>query len=248
MLLQQQVALITGSSSGIGRAAAELFAEQGASVVLLDREAEQGREVAERIVRQGGQALFYQVDMRDRDGIRQAVRETISAHQKIDVLFSNAGINPHIGPIEATTDEQWDDLIDINLRSCFDVIRAVVPHMKEQGSGAVVATSSISGRVWAAGHSTPYGVTKTGIEAIIKSVAAQYGPYGIRANSILPGFIDTPLNWVKDEEVRGRILQRIPLRRAGSPEDVAKVALFLASDLSSYVNGESIIVDGGFTI
>ncbi|MGZ4032399.1 MAG: SDR family NAD(P)-dependent oxidoreductase, partial [Tumebacillaceae bacterium] len=97
-------------------------------------------------------------------------------------------------------------------------------------------------------HSVPYGVTKTGIEAIVKSVAAQYGPFGVRSNCILPGFIETPLNWVTDAAVKERIVNRIPLRRAGTPEDVAKVALFLASDLSSYVNGDAIIVDGGFTI
>jgi 3-oxoacyl-[acyl-carrier protein] reductase len=246
-MLNNQIALVTGGGSGIGRAAALLFAEHGAKVAVLDR-SEEGQLVANEIAKMGGASLFLHVDVRDGEAIRQAVQRTADHFGGLDVLFSNAGINPHIGTIEETTDEQWEDLIDINLRSCFEVIRVVVPHMREKGRGSIIATSSISGRVWAADHSVPYGVSKTGIEAIIKSVAKQYGPFGIRANCILPGFIETPLNWVKNPEVKERIFNRIPLRRGGTPEDVAKVALFLASDLASYVNGEAIVVDGGFTI
>ncbi len=186
--------------------------------------------------------------MRDHEAIKRSITTIIQEFGSIDILFSNAGINPHIGNIEATLDENWETIIQTNLTSCFHMIKEVIPQMVKQKSGAIIGTSSISGRVRAASHSVPYGVSKTGIEAIIKSVAAQYGPEGIRSNCILPGFIETPLNWVKDEQVKENIMKRIPLRRAGTPMDVAKVALFLASDLSSYVNGESIIVDGGFTI
>lgn len=243
MLLDNKVALITGGNSGIGKAAAELFADNGAQVVVLDK------SITDRTEASSSNAItYFQADVRDQQAIKKIVDSVIDRFGKIDVLFSNAGINPHIGKIEDTQNEQWDEIIQTNLRSCFTLIREVIPCMKETKSGAIIGTSSISGRVWAADHSVPYGVAKTGIEAIIKSVAAQYGPDGIRSNCILPGFIETPLNWVTDEQVKANIMRRIPLRRAGTPLDVAKVALFLASDLSSYVNGESIIVDGGFTL
>jgi 3-oxoacyl-[acyl-carrier protein] reductase len=246
-LLKDQVAIITGGSSGIGRASAQLFAREGATIVILDRLRE-GEEVCSQINQFGGKAIFFQVDVRDRDSLIESIKTVVDQLGTIDILFSNAGINPHIGKIENTSDEQWDDIIQINLRSCFDVIRAVIPYMKAKRKGTIIATSSISGRVWAADHSVPYGVSKTGIEAIVKSTAAQYGPDGIRSNCILPGFIETPLNWITDPSVKEKIIGRIPLRRSGTPEDVAKTALFLASDLSSYVNGASIIVDGGFTL
>lgn len=247
MLLVDQVAIITGGASGIGRAASLLFAGEGATVILMDR-SENGIEVADEIRESGGRASFIRVDMRDQEAFHPHIQAIIDEFGSIDVLFSNAGINPHIGNIEDTSDESWSEILSTNLFTCFNVIREVVPYMTAQGHGSIVATSSISGRVWASDHSVPYGVTKTGIEAIIKSVAAQYGPKGIRANAILPGFIETPLNWVTDPEVKNRIVSRIPLRRAGNSEDVAKVALFLASSLSEYVNGASIIVDGGFTL
>jgi 3-oxoacyl-[acyl-carrier protein] reductase len=233
MLLEGQVAIITGGASGIGKAASLLFAQEGASVVLIDR-SERGTEVEKEIVERGGDGLFIQMDLRDQDALHNNIQAVIDRFGKVDILFSNAGINPHIGTIEETSDESWDEILSINLSTCFHIIREVVPHMARRGYGSIIATSSISGRVWAADHSVPYGVTKVGVEAIVKSVAAQYGPKGIRANAILPGFIETPLNWVTDPEVKQRIVSRIPLRRAGTPEDVAKVALFLASHLSDY--------------
>lgn len=247
MLLVDQLAIVTGGASGIGEAASRLFAREGASVVLMDR-SENGSKVADEIVKSGGKAAFIQMDMRDQVALQDHIHNIVDKFGKIDVLFSNAGINPHIGSIEDTSDENWEEILSVNLTACFRAIREVVPHMAAQGRGSIIATSSISGRIWASDHSVPYGVTKTGIEAIIKSVAAQYGPKGIRANTILPGFIETPLNWVTDPEVKQRIVSRIPLRRSGSPEDVARVALFLASSLSGYVNGSSIVVDGGFTL
>ena len=201
MLLVDQVAIITGGASGIGRAASLLFAEEGATVILMDR-SESGIKVADEIRKAGRKATFIQIDIRDRDTLHHHIQEIIAEFGKIDVLFSNAGINPHIGNIAETSDESWGEILSTNLSTCFYVIREVVPHMATQRYGSIVATSSISGRVWASDHSVPYGVTKTGIEAIIKSVAAQYGPKGIRANAILPGFIETPLNWVTDPEAK----------------------------------------------
>lgn len=247
MLLVDKTAIITGGSSGIGRAAAELFAKEGAHVHIFDRTPE-GEEVSSRIRMSGGRCDFYRVDLRKKDELTDALQVVRETSSRIDILFSNAGVNPAIGKMEETTDEDWTELIETNLQSCFWLIREVLPTMVQQQSGTIIGTSSISGRIWASDHSVPYGVTKTGIEAIIKSVASQYGPMGIRSNCILPGFIETPLNWVQDEQQKDKIVSRIPLRRPGTPLDVAKVALFLASDLSSYVNGESIVVDGGFTL
>lgn len=241
MLLENKVALITGGNSGIGEATTKLFIEHGAKVIVFDKNISEEVENNQYIT-------SIKIDITQIEDVRKEITDIISKFGRIDTLFSNAGINPNIGKIEETEDHHWDAILNTNLTSSFQIIREVIPYMKKQKYGTIIGTSSISGRVWAANHSVPYGVSKTGIEAIIKSIASQYGPDGIRSNCILPGFIETPLNWVKDESVKKSIFSRIPLRRAGTPKDVAKVVLFLASDLSSYVNGESIIVDGGFTI
>ncbi|PLS15433.1 hypothetical protein CVD28_22695 [Bacillus sp. M6-12] len=241
MLLENKVALITGGNSGIGEATTKLFVEHGAKVIVFDKNVNEDCELNQNV-------KCIKIDINEIEDVKKEITDIISKIGRIDILFSNAGINPNIGKIEETEDHLWEEILNTNLTSSFKIIREVIPYMKIQKYGTIIGTSSISGRVWAANHSVPYGVSKTGIEAIIKSVASQYGPDGIRSNCILPGFIETPLNWVKDESVKKNIFNRIPIRRAGTPIDVAKVALFLASDLSSYVNGESIIVDGGFTI
>jgi 3-oxoacyl-[acyl-carrier protein] reductase len=241
MLLENKIALITGGISGIGEATTKLFVEHGAKVIVFDKNVNDE-------VGNNQNITYIKIDITQIEDVKKEISDIISNFGRIDTLFSNAGINPNIGKIEETEDHHWEEILNTNLTSSFQIIREVIPYMKKQKCGTIIGTSSISGRVWAANHSVPYGVSKTGIEAIIKSIASQYGPDGIRSNCILPGFIETPLNWVKDESVKKNIFSRIPLRRAGTPTDVAKVALFLASELSSYVNGESIIVDGGFTI
>ncbi|MFO7275179.1 MAG: SDR family NAD(P)-dependent oxidoreductase, partial [Bacillota bacterium] len=243
--LEGKVVLITGAASGIGRATALLMASEGAAVALVDRSAG-GSEVAAAIRESGGRALFLQADLAVADA-EAIVRETVEALGRLDVFFGNAGINPHLGDITETTLEDWDLITNIDLRAQFALCKAVVPHLAAQGGGSIILNASISGPIWGAEHSVPYGAAKAGVVGLVRSLAAQAGPKGIRVNAVLPGFIDTPLNWVTDPAVRERIIGRIPLRRAGQPEDVAKVVLFLASDDSAYVTGASLVVDGGFT-
>lgn len=245
--LEGKVALVTGAASGIGRATALLMASEGAAVALVDRSAG-GSEVASAIQEAGGRALFLQADLAVADA-EAIVREAVGSLGRIDVFFGNAGINPHLGDITETSMDDWDLITTIDLRAQFALCKAVVPHMAAGGGGgSIILNASISGPIWGADHSVPYGAAKAGVVGLVRSLAAQVGPKGIRVNAILPGFIDTPLNWVTDPAVRERIIGRIPLRPAGQPEDVAKAVLFLASDDAAYVTGASLVVDGGFTL
>lgn len=244
--LKGKAALITGAASGIGRATARLFAAEGAAVVLVDR-AQGGAEVAAAIEANGGKAWFLQADLAEAD-LTAVVAEAVRRLGRLDIFFGNAGINPHLGDITETSLEAWDLITNIDLRAQFGLCKAVVPHMAAGGGGSVILNASISGPIWGADHSVPYGAAKAGIVGLVRSLAAQVGPRGIRVNAVLPGFIDTPLNWVTNPAVRERIIGRIPLRRSGTPEDVAKTVLFLASDDAAYVTGASLVVDGGFTL
>lgn len=244
--LKGRAALITGAASGIGRATARLFAAEGAAVVLVDR-AQGGAEVAAEIEANGGKAWFLQADLAEAD-LTAVVAEAVRRLGRLDIFFGNAGINPHLGDITETSLEAWDLITNIDLRAQFGLCKAVVPHMAAGGGGSVILNASISGPIWGADHSVPYGAAKAGIVGLVRSLAAQVGPRGIRVNAVLPGFIDTPLNWVTNPAVRERIIGRIPLRRSGTPEDVAKTVLFLASDDAAYVTGASLVVDGGFTL
>ena len=244
--LSGKTALITGAASGIGKAAGLLFAQEGAAVCLVDR-AETGEEVAAAIRTAGGRASFLRADLMHTDAT-ELVQQAAGTLGRLDVFFGNAGINPHLGDITETSMDAWDTITGIDLRAQFALCKAVVPVMAATGGGSIILNASISGPVWAADHSIPYGAAKAGVVGLVRSLAAQVGPRGIRVNAILPGFIDTPLNWVTDREVRAHIINRIPLRRAGQPEDVARTVLFLASDDAGYVTGSSLVVDGGFTL
>lgn len=246
MRLAGKAALITGAASGIGRAAALLFASEGAAVVMVDR-SEDGAEVAAAIEAGGGSAWFLQADLAEADA-EAVVQEAVRRAGGLDIFFGNAGINPHLGDITETSLDAWDLITNIDLRAQFAFCKAVVPFMEERGGGSIILNASISGPIWGADHSVPYGAAKAGTVGLVRSLAAQVGPRGIRVNAVLPGFIDTPLNWVTDPAVRERILKRIPLRRSGQPEDVARTVLFLASDDAAYMTGASLVVDGGFTL
>lgn len=241
-----RVALVTGAASGIGRATALLFAAEGAAVAIVDRDAA-GASVAAEIESNGGKAWFLQADLAEADPMA-VVDEAVQRSGRLDVFFGNAGVNPHLGDVTETSLEAWDLITHIDLRAQFGLCKGVIPHLAHGGGGSIILNASISGPIWGADHSIPYGAAKAGIVGLVRSLAAQVGPRGIRVNAVLPGFIDTPLNWVTDPAVRERIMGRIPLRRAGSPEDVAKTVLFLASDDAAYVTGASLVVDGGFTL
>lgn len=244
--LKGRVALITGAASGIGRATAQLMAAEGALVVLVDR-SEEGEAGLAQIESTGDKGWFLRTDIATADP-SLIVQEAVKRFGRLDIFFGNAGINPHLGDITATSMDAWDLVTNIDLRAQFGLCKAVVPVMEAGGGGSIILNASISGPIWGADHSIPYGAAKAGLVGLVRSLAAQVGPRGIRVNAVLPGFIDTPLNWVTDPAVRERVISRIPLRRAGQPADVAKTVLFLASDDAAYVTGASLVVDGGFTL
>jgi len=241
------VALITGAGSGIGLACARRFAEEGAAVVGIDlRESESWRDA----VKQAPAARFYTCDVREFDAVSKAVQDSVSALGRIDMVVTAAGIAGG-GPVHMVTPEDWDRVIDVNLKGTFFTVKAVLPTMMAQRSGSIITIASMEGLEGAEGGSS-YNASKGGVVLLTKNLAIDYGRLGIRANSICPGMIDTPL-WrsVFGNEAmasfRERHLEQHKLGRFGKPEEIASVAFFLASDDASFVTGQALAVDGGYT-
>lgn len=259
MRFEDETVVVTGAASGIGRATAELFACEGATVVVADIDEEGGSETVSTVEKAGGVAEFRRLDVRDPDRIRVVVKQTIQRHG-LDVLINNAGTGHSPAVLEDVEDEWRDNVIATNLLSVWNGCQAVLPHLKEQGSGAIVNVASINGFL-AMPRQGAYGMTKAAIMNLTSTVAKECGPEGVRANAVCPGFIETPLTTegsldsgnddIENEEVDGVAerwdTERIPLRRTGGPEEVASCIAFLASEDASYVNGESLVIDGGTT-
>ena len=244
--LQGKVALITGGGSGMGRASCRLFAGEGARVAVVDRVAEAGEETAALIRDDGGDAVFVEADVADAAAVERMVATTVETYGRLDVLFNNAGVEgPSVNLLDYGEDD-WARIIAVNLTAVYRAMRAAIPHMISQGGGVILSTASVAGLVGLA-RSSAYSAAKAGVIGLTRTVALEYGPQGIRANCICPGFIATPmLGRVlgdRDESVLHRLA---PLRRIGTPDDIAQAALYLASDESSYVTGVPFVVDGGF--
>jgi NAD(P)-dependent dehydrogenase (short-subunit alcohol dehydrogenase family) len=240
--LDGQVAIVTGGGSGIGRAAAERFAAEGASVVVLDRDGESAQQVAARV---GGAA--HAVDVRDGGAFSSVVQEIVDAHGCVDVLFNNAG-SGDLRPLHTVDDKLWHRLIDVNLTGTFNGMRAVTPFMIEAGRGAIVNNASVSGLA-PTRNEAAYSAAKAGVIALTKSGALEYGP-AVRVNCVAPGHVRTPLTVAFDQypDVFEPVERAIPLGRRGEVEEVAEVVLFLASARSSYITGQTIVVDGGISL
>ena len=240
-LLEGKVALVTGAgrNTGIGKAVALRFAEQGANVAIVVRAI---NEVTNQIVSElescGVQAKAYVTDASSFEGAHEVVKQVVADFGRLDVLVNNAGITKD-SLMMRMSESQWDDVINVNLKSAFNFIHAVTPVMAKQRSGSIINMSSVVGVSGNAGQCN-YAASKAGMIGLAKSIAKEMGPRGIRANAIAPGFIATDMTGELSQEVRDAWCQQIPLRRGGTPEDVANVALFLASDLSSYVSGQVI--------
>ena len=246
MLLENKVAIITGGSSGIGKATAYLFAEHGATIVIADIDEQGGIETTEYINNNSGKALFVNTDVSQMDQVKNLVDTTIETYRTIDIVHSNAAINPKVDALE-TTEDIWDKTVDIGLKATWMIAHHSLPYMIKQESGVIVVTGSVHS-IRGYPSNTPYQAAKGGVLALTRSLAADYAP-NIRVNAILPGAIETPL-WDKlgitPEESR-KSANMCVLKRNGQPEEVAQAALFLASDMSSYITGTHIIVDGGLT-
>lgn len=247
--LQGKVALITGSTKGIGKAIAEEMAAAGAKVVISSRKPEPCHQVCEAIKAAGGEAIAVPCNVGKKDDLMNLVDETLAAFGRIDVLVCNAATNPVYGPTSELTDEAWDKIMDTNAKGTFWLCNRVLPEMDKNGGGNVIIISSIAGLRGNATIGT-YGVSKAAEAALARNLAVEWGPRNIRVNSIAPGLVRTDFAKALTEDPvrRQRAEERTPVRRIGEPVDIAGVALFLASAASAYVTGQTIVADGGETI
>lgn len=245
MLLAGKVAVVTGAASGIGEAIATLFAAEGARVVIGDL-AEAGRAVGERISREGGEAEFVSADVTDEGSVSALMQVAVGRHGRLDILVANAGIPEKKTPIHALDLADWRRVIDIDLTGVAICNKFAAATMLKSGAGAIVNIASILGHVGQE-NSNAYSAAKAAVINLTRSVALTYARQGIRANSVAPGYIDTPLLAQLPDATRQAILTRQPVGRLGRPEEIAEVVAFLASDRASFVTGACINADGGYT-
>ncbi|HEY1989398.1 MAG TPA: glucose 1-dehydrogenase [Acidimicrobiales bacterium] len=248
--LDGKVAVITGAGSGIGRVAAMLFAAEGAKVVVADVVADQAGSVVDEIVASGGSALAVTVDVSDEAQVEAMVAAAVNGFGGLQVLFNNAGIFPDAdGGVLDTPPETWQRVMEVNLKGVWLGCRASVPAMLASGGGSIINVASFVALMGAATAQIAYTASKGGVLAMTRELAVEYARQGIRANSLCPGPIETPLlaELLADPERRQRRLVHIPIGRFGRPEEIAKAALFLASDDASFITGSALVVDGGIT-
>ena len=246
-LLEGKTALITGAARGIDKALAIKFAQEGANVAFTDLVIdENGKETEKEIAAYGVKAKCYASNAADFVQTKDVVAEVHKEFGSIDILVNNAGITKD-GLMMRMTEQQWDAVIAVNLKSAFNFINACLPIMMRQRSGSIINMASVVGVHGNAGQAN-YAASKAGLIALAKSIAQEVGSRGIRANAIAPGFIETAMTAALPEEVRQEWAKKIPLRRGGKVEDIANVATFLASDMSSYITGQVIQVDGGMNM
>ena len=252
MLLQDKTALITGGASGMGRAAARLFSEHGAHVVVVDQDAEAATATVKEIETAGGSATDVAVDVRDLSALKTLADDVSSSHGKLDVLFNNVGV-PGAAGLDLS-EEEWNLGLEINARASFYLCNYFEDALRASGNASVVFTSSTSGLVGSP-YSPMYSFTKGGVVALVRSLALAWADAGVRVNAIAPGTVETPglssfFRIDDQEEIQRRkeaFVQTIPLQRAAQPEEIANVALFLASGMSSFITGVTVPVDGGMT-
>jgi len=244
--LVDKVAIITGAGRGIGQATALKFASEGARVVVCDLSPEWIEDTVERINRMGGQAMGYTADVRKISDLRAMVNATVERWGRVDCLVNNAGIVMD-AQLKNMTDEQFDNVIEINLKGVYNCTRAVVDTMLQQQSGVILNASSIVGLYGNYGQ-TNYAASKFGVIGMVKTWARELGRKGIRANAVCPGFIETSIISSIPQRVIRALEDRVPLGRLGKPEEIANTFAFLASDEASYINGAVIEVSGGLTL
>jgi NAD(P)-dependent dehydrogenase (short-subunit alcohol dehydrogenase family) len=248
--LDNKVAVITGAASGIGLATAVRFAGEGAAVVLGDLNTDGGQAAVRHCKENGGRAIFQHCNVQAESEIKALIDRAVSEHGKLDIIFNNAGLGGAVGTIEETTVENWDKTQAILLRAVFIGMKHSVPHMKKTGGGSIISTASVAGLRGGAGpHS--YSAAKAAVINLTRSVALEVGEHKIRVNCICPGGINTPLlsNRIPGgEPTTEMVLSQVQaIKRAGHPDDIANMALFLASDESQWITGAAMVVDGGLT-
>jgi NAD(P)-dependent dehydrogenase (short-subunit alcohol dehydrogenase family) len=250
MRLANKVAIITGAASGMGKAAAELFAGEGASIIVADIMVKEGEETVRNIREAGGHAIFVKTNVANEDEVKHMVETAIDTFGHVDVLYNNAGIMPaEDGSVTEIAEATWDRIIDINIKSAFLCCKYTIPYMVKQGTGSIINVASFVAFLGCTVPQDAYTVSKGGMLSLTKSLAVQYGRYNIRCNAICPGPIETPLLRVlwTSEEARNLRLNRIPLGRFGEAKDIVYMALYLASDESAWTSGAWLVVDGGIS-
>lgn len=246
MKLKDKVAIITGGGGGIGRATAILFAKEGAQVVVSDINQESAQETVNLIKSEGGEAVSVVADMANHVDVEKLVSFTTETYGGLDIIFNNAGVGNQEVKLADLPVEEWDRVVDINLKGVFLGMKYAIPKMIERGGGAIINTSSLLG-FKGKKYVSAYNASKGGVITLSKNAAVEYGTKNIRVNAVAPGVIDTDIiqNWKDDERKWPLISRACALGRIGQPEEVAKAVLFLASDDASYVTGTSLLVDGG---
>lgn len=249
--LEGKVSLITGAGSGIGQAMAVLFAREGSKVAAADISVEGGQETVRRIRAEGGEAEFFQVDVSSAEQVRRMIDAVIARFGRIDILCNNAGIGVAATVVD-TSEEDWDRVIDVDLKGVFLGCKYVIPHMLRQGGGVIVNTASVAGMVGVLNRAA-YCAAKAGVIGLTKSIAVDFVTRGIRANCVCPGTVESP--WIEKilaqqpdpVAERQRMIERQPMGRMGKPEEIAAAALYLASDEAAFVTGTELVIDGGLT-
>jgi len=250
--LQDKVAIITGAGGGMGRVAAQLFANEGAKVVVAEFDEAAGRETVAQVEASGGQATYVRTDVSDEASAKAMVDHAIATYGRVDVLYNNAGVMPEADHSVIDTDvATWDQVMAVNVRGVFLGCKYAIPKMVEQGSGSVINIASFVALLGCSVPQDAYTASKGAIISLTRSLAVQFGPNGVRSNAICPGPVETPLlmDWlVKDEEAKRIRLARNPTGRFGKPEEIVNMAVYLASDESRWTNGASLVVDGGISV
>jgi len=243
--LKDKIAVIAGSGKGLGEAIALLFSREGAKIVVFDIDEPAGRGTVEQIQEQGGEAIFVHGDVSNPDDAAQLIDAAVDAYGCVDVLVNNAGV--HVDRTVAdTTEEEWDQILGVNLKGVFLCSKAAIPQMRRQGGGNIICISSISGLIGQLNQAA-YNASKHGIIGLVRCMAYDHAQENIRANAICPGVMNTPLVVSVPEEHIAPYRKTSLLERFAEPSEVANAALFLASDESSYVTGSAMVVDGGYT-
>jgi len=247
----RQAVLVTGAGIGIGRATAQAFARAGYAVMVTDILRHEGQSVADAIAAEGGVARFHPLDVTDTQAAEAAVAATEQAFGRLDCVVANAGI-AHRVPLDQLSDAKWDETMDIDLKGVFRIVRAAAPGMRRRGSGSVVAMSSIMGVAYGWDEHVHYSTAKSGVVGLVRGLAVELARAGIRVNGIAPGYIRTAQALSPEHSLGPEGLERaasfIPMGRVGEPDDIADVALFLASPAARYLTGQVIAVDGGLLV